>query len=145
MNLKDKLNAINFSVLLFYVLLFLSFFILDIFWENILNEIWVNPIMSKMNRYEFVWVPVFILLIIIYYYKSFSNEKIITEKRIKVLITILIIYLICFFSGKWIYYHPFNSQLLSSSNILLIHILFECCLIIKLKIERLNKEEYETK
>ena len=99
--------------------------------------------MSKMNRYEFVWVPVFILLIIIYYYKAFSHEKIINEKRIKVLITILIIYLICFFSGKWIYYHPFNSQLLSYSNILLIPILFECCLILKIKRQRINNEENE--
>lgn len=142
LKILDKLSE-NFSILLLFVLLFLSFFLLDTFWVDILNKIWVNPIMSKMNRYESIWVPILVLFIIIYYVNAFRYEKIVNKKRIILLSVFTAIYLICFFSGNWTYYHSSNCLLLSYANISLIPIIVECCLVLKIKIKRLLQNNQE--
>lgn len=93
------------SVFLWFlgVTLFISFFILDDFWERWINKIWVDPIMSKFDGHEWWTVILYSMLILGYYVYIYRKSESINLARIVCIGVGVLLYFICFFSGKWDY------------------------------------------
>lgn len=87
----------------FGVTLFISFFILGDFWERWINKIWVDPVMSKFDGHEWWTVILYSMLILGYYVYIYKKSESINLTRIVCIGVGILLYLICFLSGKWDY------------------------------------------
>lgn len=112
-------------------LFILSWFVLFDLWANVINMIWVRPIMEKISEnLDWYCLPL-IISIIIYYLIVIKNEKVWNKKRFWILFCIAAIYLRCFFSSQWMYTSATNeNQWLCYSHLIILPILGEIIFII---------------
>lgn len=109
MKIKPFLNRIAQSIAkLFFlwmcsVTLLISFIVFDNFWEKWINKIWVNPIMSQFEGNEWWIVLLYSIILIAYYQNEYKKSETANKQRQKVIGISIILYFICFFSGKWNY------------------------------------------
>lgn len=96
----------------------ISFVIFDDFWEDCVNRLWVGPIVSKFINNEWWVISVYSFFILCYYGKEYFYAERINIKRIVVFLLFVSVYLICFFSGKWIY----SKWVLGTINVVWAHI-----------------------
>lgn len=86
-----------------FITLFISFFVMDDFWERWINKIWVDPVMSKFDGHEWWTVILYSMLILGYYVYIYRKSESINLTRIVCIGVGTLLYLICFLSGKWDY------------------------------------------
>lgn len=132
-------------------LFILSWFVLFDVWANVINTIWVKPIMGKISENLDWYCLSLIISITIYYFIVIKNEKVWNEKRFWILFCIAAIYLRCFFSNQWMYTSATNeNQWLCYSHLIILPILCEIIFFIvnyrKKKVELIAYEglEYST-
>lgn len=107
-------------------LFILSWFVLFDVWANVINTIWVKPIMEKISENLDWYCLSLIISITIYYFIVIKNEKVWNEKRFWILFCIAAIYLRCFFSNQWMYTSATNeNQWLCYSHLIILPILGE--------------------
>lgn len=122
-------------------LFILSWFVLFDVWANVINTIWVKPIMEKISENLDWYCLSLIISITIYYFIVIKNEKVWNEKRFWILFCIAAIYLRCFFSNQWMYTSATNeNQWLCYSHLIILPILGEIIFfIVKYRKKKVNQ------
>ena len=133
--------GLNFWKCLCLVTFIISFLIFDEFWENSINTLWVEPIMSKFIGKEWWVVSIYSIFILLYYGKEFFYTKCINWNRFFLFFMFLVTYLFCFFSGKWNYSTiVFGNNCTAWTNIFIVFPLL-CEIILFIKIISHNKKD----
>lgn len=98
-----------FKLIVFLVVLLVSFFVFDKFWVDLINKFWVNPIASKIGC-NILWVLlVFSFVVIFYYILEYCYSKTLNRKRLVIVLTFSAINILCFFSDNWEYTSTWTS------------------------------------
>ncbi|MEE1202761.1 MAG: P-loop NTPase fold protein [Bacteroidales bacterium] len=99
----------NFKLIVFLVVLLVSFFVFEKFWVDLVNKFWVNPIASKIGC-NILWVLlVFSFVVIFYYILEYCYSKTFNRKRLVIVLTFSAINILCFFSDNWKYTSEWTS------------------------------------
>ncbi len=101
------LNYLNkpISVFQYFVsaTIIISLFVFSGFWKNLINTLWVTPIMSHLGGYEILIAILYSLILIRYYWYICYKKWNISQRRLTLWSIYTIIYLCCYFSGDWNY------------------------------------------
>ncbi|MGL5918999.1 MAG: KAP family P-loop NTPase fold protein, partial [Bacteroidales bacterium] len=117
----------NFSKIVLVSILFLSIIVFKEEYISLINNIWVNPIASKLNN---VIYPIVVLVLTCFYYIIvIANEKKYNIGRLFLLISLLSLYLICKWMDLWVYYNGVLD--INYASILYVPLLFEFLLLFK--------------
>lgn len=118
-----------------------SFFIFDDFWEYLINNLLVNPIISHLIGNEWWIIILYELLILSYYHHEYLNAKSENTIRVKFVSISIVLYFICFVSDKWEYSSIIKGcNLTAWANIPLLS-LFLGEIILYLKFTSINKRQ----
>lgn len=99
----------NFKLIVFLVVLLVSFFVFEKFWVDLVNKFWVKPIASKIGC-NILWVLlVFSFVVIFYYILEYCYSKTFNRKRFVIVLTFSAINILCFFSDNWKYTYEWTS------------------------------------
>lgn len=108
------------------IIVIISWFILYDFWINLINVVWVKPVMDKLSDDLDLSCALLIISIILYYSIVIKYEKVRNPKRFWIIFCITAIYLRCFFSNQWSYYSVINgNQWLCYAHIIVLPVLGE--------------------
>lgn len=128
----------NFKLIVFLVVLLVSFFLFDKFWVDLINKFWVNPIASKIDC-NIWWVSlVFSFVVVFYYILECYYSKALNIKRFVIVLTFLAINILCFFSNHWKYTSTWTSL------IIILPIIGEICLFIVHIIKNKSNKDKKT-
>lgn len=92
----------QFLIILFLIGLISSFFIKSSFWEDLIDKVLVDPIMSKFSQ-EGIYLLLVTFALLIYYGLVIKYERRIYVVRLSIVSIVLFSYLLCFYSGSWTY------------------------------------------
>lgn len=101
-------------------LLLLSTIIIRDFLAEVLNTLWVHPVMSNMYDSPLPYFLALSVILIFYYWISYKDERYISKHRVYTLLSLSVIYLLCLLYSKlesgmgW----DFASIIVGSNNIL---------------------------
>lgn len=124
----------NFKLIVFLVVLLVSFFVFEKFWVDLVNKFWVKPIASQIGC-NILWVLlVFSFVVIFYYILEYYYSKTFNRKRCVIVCTFSAINILCFFSDNWKYTYEWISFII----IIVLPLILEFILGVKNKIK--NKE-----
>lgn len=127
----------NFLKIILYVALFFSWFIFKDTWCNIIDKVWVIPIMSKLSPQLLnVIFTTFTFLLAAYYYFTCKKERSISVGRLIVVLLIAFVYINCLLSQNWNYTYIIKSIGFSYSDIALFPLIGEIIFLIILYRDR---------
>lgn len=108
-NIKNRINdnmkwiKNNFKLIVFLVVLLVSFFVFEKFWVDLINKFWVNPIASQIGCNIWWVLLVFSFVVIFIYILECCYSKTLNKKRFVIVLTFSAINILCFFSDNWEY------------------------------------------
>lgn len=128
----------NFKLIVFLVVLLVSFFVFEKFWVDLVNKFWVKPIASQIGC-NILWVLlVFSFVVIFYYILEYCYSKTLNRKRFVIVLTFSAINILCFFSDNWKYTSTWTSL------IVILPIIGEICLFIVHIIKNKSNKDKKT-
>lgn len=143
MNRQSRLSSLgtnyrtNFLKIVLYVALFFSWFIFKDIWYDIINKVWVIPVMSKLSGILLNAIFItFTFLLAVYYYFTCKKERSVSVYRLVLISIIAFVYINCIVSQNWNYTYIIKSLGFSYSDIVLFPLLGEIIFLIILYRDR---------
>ena len=92
---------------LFLVAVIFSFLAIPDKWVELINFLWVDPVMSKLTFCDIYVLSWFLILLIVYYSYQFLFIEAIDKTRVCVIFVYSIGYTICYTSKEWVFYSTY--------------------------------------
>ena len=121
----------HFIKILSYTALLFAWFVFEPTWYELINKVWVIPVMSQLSGWLLITVSITVtLLLSIYYFFTCKKERRISGCRLVLALVIAFIYINCLCSANWEYMYLIKSLRLAYADITFIPLIGEISFLI---------------